>query len=541
MITLHAKERARARLEYLRKRKRVWKADRPSFAADALKIRPKDGALRRFIFNSVQRNLDAALDAQRAELGMVRAIVLKARQMGVSTYVNCRFYHRMRHDPGYRTLIMTHREDATDNLAGMIKRFHEHDPDPPPLVARGKSALAFANDSAITVATAGAQVTGTGVSFTHQLGHLSELALWQSASAHLTGIFPTFPDVPGSEIIIESTARGVSGPFYQMAQDARRGQGDYILLFYPWFEHETYSRETPAGWVAPEEFREMGEEFKLTREQLYWAYVENMEFAALDGSDRDEVSWRFRQEYPATIDEAFRAGRKGGFVPSSIVAKARARLNPLQADMPLIIGCDFATGGGGGDSEQPDSSVDRADGVHGTEDGDANVFIARRGRSAGRELYDRFRDRNTLSVANRLQEVIGRLHPDRVFMDRGGGGAAVFDILCDRGYGRILELVDFGSSARPVDERRYRNKRAEMYGEMRDWIADEADVPDEDLLETEITAPWVHSEDERGLTLAPKKEIRHKLKLSPDGADALATTFAAPVRKQARIIRRAFR
>ena len=541
MITLHAKERARARLEYLRKRKRVWKADLASFAADGLTIRPKDAAPRRFVFNSVQRALDAALDAQRAELGMVRALVLKARQMGVSTYVGARFYHRMRYHAGHRTLIMTHREDATDNLAGMVKRYHEHDPDPPPLAARGKSAMAFANDSAITVATAGAQVTGAGVSFTHQLGHLSELALWQAAAAHLTGILPTFPSVPGSEVIIESTARGVSGPFYQMAQDARRGEGDFILLFYPWFAHETYVRAPPAGWVAPEAFRKIGEQFELTREQLYWAYAENIEFAALDGSDRDEVSWRFSQEYPATIDEAFRAGRKGGFVPSSIVAAARARLNPLQEDMPLIIGCDFATGGGGGDSEQPDSSVDRADGVHGTEDGDANVFISRRGRSAGRELYDRFKDRNTLSVANRLQEVIGRLHPDRVFMDRGGGGAAVFDILCDRGYGRILELVDFGSSARPVDERRYRNKRAEMYGEMRDWIADEADVPDEDLLETEITAPWVHSEDERGLTLAPKKEIRHKLKLSPDGADALATTFAAPVRKQARIIRRTFR
>ena len=188
------KERARARLEYLRKRKRVWKADLASFAADGLTIRPKDAAPRRFVFNSVQRALDAALDAQRAELGMVRALVLKARQMGVSTYVGARFYHRMRNHAGHRTLIMTHREDATDNLAGMVKRYHEHDPDPPPLAARGKSAMAFANDSAITVATAGAQVTGSGVSFTHQLGHLSELALWQAAAAHLTGILPTFPE-----------------------------------------------------------------------------------------------------------------------------------------------------------------------------------------------------------------------------------------------------------------------------------------------------------------------------------------------------------
>ena len=206
--------------------------------------------------------------------------------------------------------------------------------------------------------------------------------------------------------------------------------------------------------------------------------------------------------------------------------------------MPLVFGCDFATGGGGGDAEHPDSRADRADGVYGTEDGDANVFIDRRGRSLGKHLYDRFRDRNTLSVANRLQAHIVRLSPDRVFMDRGGGGAAVYDVLCARGYGRILELVDFGMRAKPSDKRQYANKRAEMYGDLREWLADEGDIPDDPILETELTATWVHSEDERGLTLAPKRSIRAKLHLSPDGADAACLTFAAPVRQRANCGRR---
>ena len=93
----------------------------------------------------------------------------------------------------------------------------------------------------------------------------------------------------------------------------------------------------------------------------------------------------------------------------------------------------------------------------------------------------------------------------------------------------MLELVDFGSGSRPVDERQYRNKRAEMYGDFRAWLED-GDIPNDDLLEAEITAPWVHREDEMGLQLAPKREIRRKLGLSPDGADAAVTTFAAPVR-----------
>ena len=116
-------------------------------------------------------------------------------------------------------------------------------------------------------------------------------------------------------------------------------------------------------------------------------------------------------------------------------------------------------------------------------------------------------------------------------MDRGGGGAGVFDILCARGYAGVLELVDFGS--KPVDARKYRNKRAEMSGDFREWLRD-GDIPDDPLLETEITATWVISEDERGLTLAPKREVRRKLKLSPDGDDAAKLTFAAPVRRRAR-------
>ena len=449
--------------------------------------------------------------------------------MGISTYVAARFYQRRRDNAGRRTLIETHRDDATANLAGMSRRFQEHDPEPPPLA--GLNWRNMANGSGVTVETAGSVVTGAGVSFTFHLAHLSELALWQHASEHLTGIMPTFPDADGSEVIIESTARGASGPFYEMAIGAMQGLGGFMLLFYPWFQHDEYQAEPPPGWAPPEAFREMGERFGLSLAQLFWAWRTNAGFALLDKTSPDSISWRFKREYPSTAMEAFRAGRPGGYIAGSIVAAARERLNPHQGDMPLILGCDFATGGGGGDAEVPDAKSASTEGVMGSEDGDANVFMSRRGRVMGRECYDRFRDRNTLSVANRLAAAIDRLHPDRVFMDRGGGGAGVFDVLAARGYAQIMELVDFGMAARPVDERRYRNKRAEMTGDLRDWLADGGDIPDDDLLEAEITSEWVISEDERGLTIAPKKLVRQKLGLSPDGADAAKVTFAAPVRR----------
>ena len=524
------KARAQARLTEIRQRNRVWRADLATFAADALTIIPKDSEPRPLVLNSVQRELDAALDAQLAETGRVRAIILKARQMGVSTYVGARFYHRMRHNAGRRTLIMTHRDDATANLAGMVKTYHDHDPEAPPLLNRNWRT--FENGSRITVETAGSVVTGAGVSFTFHLAHLSELALWQQAQAHLGGIMPTFPDADGSEVIIESTARGASGPFHKRAMGAMQGIGDYKFLFFPWFKHSEYAAEPPPAWAPPEAFREMGERFELSRAQLFWAWRTNAVYALDEQTSPDEIAWIFKREYPSTAAEAFRAGRPGGFIAGSVVDAARKRLNPHQGDMPLILGCDFATGGGGGDAEVPDATAAAGDDVLGTEDGDANVFISRRGRVIGRECYERFRDRNTMSVANRLAAAIDRIRPDRVFMDRGGGGAQVYDILCARGYAGILELVDFGEGARAVDQRKARNHRAEMFINFREWIANGGDLPDDDILADEITATWVHSDDERGLTMAPKRLIRSKLGISPDGCCACLTTFSAPVRKR---------
>ena len=527
------RQRVRQRLEAIRQAKRLWRHDRTAFARDRLKILPKDEGLIAFERNSVQRKLDADLDNLLHEHGRVRAIILKARQMGISTDVGARFYHGACYDEGSRTLIMTHRDDSTRALHAMVERYHENDPERPALRDGLRKQLAFDNDSSFTVQTAGAVSTGAGRGFTFRRAHLSELAFWQNPQDHLNAVLNAVSKGPGSEVIIESTANGTGGPFYEMAMAARQGKNEYTLLFYPWFDHDEYAADPPAGWSPPESVLEMAEMHALSPRQLYWAARENASLAAIDGTEdpNTELCWRFKQEYPSTIDEAFRAARAGGYIAASVVAKARKRINAYQPDMPLIFGCDFATGGGAGDEEHLSAkrlSGRQAD-PEGSEDGDSNVFLDRRGRTMGRNLYDRFKDRNTLSVANRLQAAIDRLNPARVFMDRGGGGAAVYDILVTRGYGGVLELVDFGAAAKPVDDRKYRNKRSEMTGDLREWLQD-GDIPDDDLLETEMTSEWVVSDDERGLTLASKRDVRRKLKISPDGADAAKCTFAAAVR-----------
>jgi transcriptional regulator with XRE-family HTH domain len=64
------------------------------FAGEILRIRTKSGAIEPLVFNRAQRHIHAALEAQRENLGRVRALILKGRQQGCSTYIGGRYYHR---------------------------------------------------------------------------------------------------------------------------------------------------------------------------------------------------------------------------------------------------------------------------------------------------------------------------------------------------------------------------------------------------------------------------------------------------------------
>ena len=104
------------------------KDDFPHYAAKCLKIRPKKGGLIPFVLNRVQLHIHEALERQLAETGRVRALILKARQPGCSTYIEGRAYWKVTHRTGVRAFILTHKQEATDNLFGMADRFHTNCP-----------------------------------------------------------------------------------------------------------------------------------------------------------------------------------------------------------------------------------------------------------------------------------------------------------------------------------------------------------------------------------------------------------------------------
>ncbi len=491
------------------------------FARNCLFIRTKSGEIIPFRLNAAQRHLHLRLEAQRKATGRVRAIILKGRQLGVSTYIQGRFYWRLWGGKGLKAFILTHEQDATDNLFGMAQRFHNELPAPvkPPTKAANAKELAFSdNDCSYAVATAGSK--GVGRSSTLQLFHGSEVGFWPNADTHIDGAFQAIADVAGTERLLESTANGLGNVFQRRYSAASRGDGDEEAIFIPWFWGEDYERDVPEDWEVPpkrdkdtESWDEYARTYRLTWEQLYWAYSKNKDMATAISEPDDTPCWKFRQEYPANAQEAF-VTSGNSFIPSTKVAKAR-KANVIGIG-PLIIGIDPAGGGK-----------------------DTWGVIDRRGRRMGQWVNERWTEKDTMVCVGKVVALIRKFSPSAVNIDVGGLGAPIYDRLAELGYSKVVNPVNFGSAPLgigPTGDELYANRRAEMWDLKRDWYDSVGDVqvPDDDTFHADETAPvWGAGEcrlnSNNELLLEPKDKIRKRLGFSPDLGDAAALTFAVPI------------
>ena len=253
------------------RQRQSWKDDFGLFAEDCLILKTKAGTLSHFKMNTAQRYIHDQLEKQRARSGKVRALVLKARQQGVSTYVGARFFHKTQFFRGTSVFILTHEQDATDNLFSMVDRFHKYMHPENRLRAGASNAkeLTFpAADSGYSVGTAGTRAVGR--SKTIQCFHGSECAFWPNAADHFAGIIQALPDLPGTEAILESTANGIGGEFHERWQLAESGESDYIPIFVPWYWSDEYEREPPIGFEPTEAELKLVEYYNLTLRKLAW-------------------------------------------------------------------------------------------------------------------------------------------------------------------------------------------------------------------------------------------------------------------------------
>lgn len=488
------------------------------FALTCLKIRTKSGEVVPFKLNRCQRHLHERLERQMRAKGRVRAVIVKSRQQGSSTYIEARFYWRLwKSHLALRAFILTHHDDATKNLFGMAQRFQDLMPShmrPKEKAANANELIFAANDCGYQVATAGSKAVGR--SSTLQLFHGSEIPSWPNAEEHVSSVLSTaLSDAPGTESVLESTAKGVANVFYRYAMDAQQGKSEYELIFTPWFWSEEYETPCPASFekTVPDAWNDYGAQHELSWEQLYWAFNKNREIARAHGLSEDEPCSVFHEEFPATADLAFQTSGNS-FIPGSRVMAARKPDEPIIGRGPIILGVDPAR------------------------DRDRVGIVDRCGRRIGQRICEAWPPEGDLVfLAQKIAGVIRRLSPDIIAIDIGGVGAGVHDVLLGMGFEERLHAVNFGSAPvgkGPTGERMYANRRAEMWDEMRDWFESPGGVqiPDNDELAMDLTAPiWgpaaTRENTSNALVLEPKEKIKERLGgRSTDLGDACALTFS---------------
>ena len=290
------------------KRKKIEKSknDFEDFARRQLRIITKDAAQGYvpFEFNEAQKKIHVAIEKQIKEKGRVRALVLKARQQGISTYTAGRVFWKTFYTPHTRSVVIAHDSATSDALFTMSKNFIDRMSEDfkPELIRSNAKEVKFShNDSGFRLYTAGSPEAGRGT--TPTILHCSECAFWQSDEKILAGLFQGVSSADGTEIILESTANGATGAFYRMWKAAERGENDYVPIFLPWFMTKEYTMTPPDNFERNIQEEELSEEYDLDNGQLWWRRMKIGE-----GGES-----KFRQEYPSTAEEAFVVSGKNVF------------------------------------------------------------------------------------------------------------------------------------------------------------------------------------------------------------------------------------
>ncbi len=211
------------------------------------------------------------------------------------------------------------------------------------------------------------------------------------------------------------------------------------------------------------------------------------------GEDHDFVRVRVRGVFPRASSLQF--------IGHDIVRRAMSRkIEDIQvAGFPKILSVDVAR--------------------HGD---DQSVITKRKGTKVWPQLKLRIND--TMALAEHVALTIEEWGPEYVFIDATGLGWAVVDRLNQLGYADRVIAVQVGESA--ADERKYSNKRAEMWGRCRDWLKEGGMLPDDDELETDLTGPQYGMDENGRYQLERKKDMKKRGLASPDCGDSLALGFS---------------
>jgi hypothetical protein len=209
------------------------------------------------------------------------------------------------------------------------------------------------------------------------------------------------------------------------------------------------------------------------------------------GPDSSQAHVEVYGEFPNAGDDQF--------ISSLVVDDAMKRPQYKDPSAPIVIGVDPARFGA-----------------------DATVIAVRQGRDIARII--RHRGDDTMTVVGYVIEAIEEFKPAMVFIDEGGLGAGIVDRLKEQRY--KIKGVNFGWKSR--NPAMYGNMRAQIWGDMRDWLKS-ASIPNDRFLKTDLISPMMKPDSKGSIFLESKKDMKARGLASPDAADAIALTFSYPV------------
>lgn len=270
-----------------------------------------------------------------------RNIILKARQLGFTTFVDLLILDQCLFNRNFTAAIIAHSlDDAArifrNKVLNPYKKLPQFVRDLAPLTKETSNELVFANGSSVSVSTS---VRSGTVHFLHvsEMGKIAR-KYPERAREIVSGSFEAVP--PDGVIVVESTAEGKSGWFYEATQEAirRRQQGaavtrlDFRLHFFPWWRKAAYQMAA-SGVIFTDSDRDyfakvehaIGRE--LSVEQRAWWVKKRA--TLLDDMGR---------EYPSTEDEAFQQSTDGLIYAKEMqVLRALGRIGrvPLRAEVPV--------------------------------------------------------------------------------------------------------------------------------------------------------------------------------------------------------------
>jgi len=298
-------------------------------------------------------------------------------------------------------------------------------------------------------------------------------------------------------IVIFDEASAIDDVIWEVTEGALTDKDTEIL----WFAFGNPTRNTGRFRECFRKHRDLWRNVKIDSREASATNKEQLqEWIDTYGENSDFVKVRVKGEFPDVSDRQL--------IGIDLVRAAMERTVTEReiAYAPKILGVDIARGGN-----------------------DQSTIWLRRGLFA-RRLFRRH-ERDSSRLGDVIASFIDQEKPAAVFLDMGNIGAAVLDRLRNLGYGSVVHGIFFQNTAIRADV--YANRRAEMWDSVKKWLEDggtlPAKAPETQNIEDDLTGPEYFYNPKGRLQIESKEDMKARGLPSPDDADALSLTFAAPV------------